>query len=204
MSEPNNQQVIEALSQSVNFSFGDRTSFGALFGGANPIGNSSTSYLKGTGNTSYGGWSLNSILETSKSNTAFGYRCLLSNVGDLNTSFGFQSMLFVTTGSQNTGFGANTFDSLTLGDENVAFGFNAGKNLTNGSNNLFFGNNACVSDGNINNSIVIGNDAQASEDNQFVVGSAECNAGVITEESVQGTKTWKVVINGVECKILLA
>jgi hypothetical protein len=203
MSTPSNAEVINALSMSVNFSFVDRSCFGALFCGS---GNSSqsTNVAKGVGNTAFGSSTLSSLIETSKNNTAFGYRSQLSTEGDSNTSFGKESMLFNTLGNENTAFGANTFDSLTLGDQNIAFGFNAGKNLILGNGNIFLGNNTGVSQGNINNSVVIGNDAQSTSDNQFVVGSENCNTGKVISEQLSSTKTWNVVINGVEHKILLA
>jgi len=203
MSMPSNAEVINALSMSVNFSFVDRSCFGALFCGS---GNSSqsTNVAKGVGNTSFGSSALANIIDTSKNNTAFGYRSQLSSEGDANTSFGFESMLFISQGNQNTAFGASTFDSLTLGNNNVAFGFQAGKNVSIGYGNIFLGNGTGVQNGNTNNSVVIGNDATATNDNQFVVGSETCNAGEVNTEQVTSTKTWKVIINGVERKILLA
>lgn len=197
-----NAEVILALSSAVNFSFTEKTNFGALFGGTDS--NSSTNVAKGVANTAFGSSTLSGLIDTSKNNSAFGYRSQLSTEGDLNTSFGFESMLFNSLGNENTAFGANTFDSLTLGDQNIAFGFNAGKNVTLGNGNIFLGNNTGVTQGNINNSIILGNDATANADNQFVVGSTNCNAGTINSEQLSSKKTWNVVINGVEHKILLA
>lgn len=203
MSEPTNAEVINALSMSVNFSFVDRSCFGALFCGGFGSSNQ-TNTAKGVGNTSFGSSALANMLDTSKNNTSFGYRSQLSSEGDSNVSFGFESMLFLSKGNQNTAFGAGTFDSLNLGDDNIAVGFQAGKNVTFGNGNIFLGNKTGVQTGSINNSVVIGNDAIATQDNQFVVGSETCNAGEVNTEQVTSTKTWKVVINGVERKILLA
>ena len=203
MSEPTNQEVIQALSQSVNFSFGERTNFGALFGGSNG-GSSNTSSAKGVGNTSFGSWSLSSLLDTSINNTAFGYRSQLSNQGNRNTSFGFESMLFVSLGDNNSAFGDNTFNSLSLGSSNVAFGSHAGRNLSIGSGNIFIGAMTGVTTGSISDSIVIGKYAEATESNQFVIGSQLAEAGHVIDENITSTKTWSVIINGVERKILLA
>jgi hypothetical protein len=203
MSEPNNAEVINALSASVNFSFSDKTGFGALFGSSENSSQSSTTN-KGIGNTAFGSSVLSGLIDTSKNNSAFGSRGQLSSEGDSNSSFGFESMLFLTKGNQNSGFGTRTFDSLSLGDDNIAFGFQAGKNISIGSGNICIGNSSRVSRGDINNSIILGNDAEATDDNQFVVGSVDNEAGKIESESLTSTQTWSVVINGVARKILLA
>jgi hypothetical protein len=202
MSEPTNVEVINALSSSVNFSFIDKTSFGALFGGSQNTSQNVTK--KGIGNTAFGNSVFSGLLETSKNNSAFGFRSQLSSEGDGNSCFGFESMLFLTKGNQNTAFGTRTFDSLSLGDDNIALGFQAGKNISIGSGNICIGKSSRVSRGDINNSIVLGNDAESTQDNQFVVGSVDNEAGQVESESVTSTQTWSVVINGVARKILLA
>ena len=202
MAEPTNAEVINALSASVNFSFIDKPSFGALFGGS-AISSSSFNSL-GFGNTAFGNSVFLGLIETSQNNTTFGYRSQISTEGDSNTSFGFESMLFNSLGNQNTAFGASTFDSLSLGNDNVALGFQAGQNVSVGSGNIFIGKSSRVSRGDINNSIVLGNDAESTQDNQFVVGSVDNQAGQVQSEALTSSKTWSVVINGVARKILLA
>jgi len=197
-----NEEVINALASIANFTLTDKTSFGALFGGSNG-GSSNVSSGKGVGNTSFGSWCLSSLLDTSINNTAFGYRSQLSNQGNRNTSFGFESLLFVSLGDNNSAFGDNTLNSLSLGSSNVAFGSHAGRNLTIGSGNIFIGAMTGVSKSNICDSIVIGKYAEATESNQFVVGSQLAEAGQVRDESISSTKTWSVIINGVERKILL-
>lgn len=203
MAEPTNEEVINALSALVNFTFTDKTSFGALFGGSQNSSSSSTTSI-GVGNTAFGSSVLSSLLETSINNCAFGFRSQLSSEGDSNTSFGFESMLFLAKGNQNTSFGAGTLNSLTIGDDNVALGFQAGENVSIGSGNIFIGKSSRVSRGDINNSIILGNDAESTQDNQFVVGSVINEAGQVKSESLTSTQTWSVVINGVARKILLA
>ena len=202
MAEPTNAEVINALSASVNFSFIDKSSFGALFGGS-AISSSSFNSL-GFGNTAFGNSVFLGLIETSQNNTTFGYRSQISTEGDSNTSFGFESMLFNSLGNQNTAFGASTFDSLSLGNDNVALGFQAGQNVSVGSGNIFIGKSSRVSRGDINNSIVLGIDAESTQDNQFVVGSVDNEAGQVQSEALTSSKTWSVVINGVARKILLA
>jgi hypothetical protein len=204
MLEPSNADIIGALSTSVNFSFADRATFGALFVGSSNSTSQGAILTKGTGNLPFGSSVLTGLIDTSKNNSAFGFRSQISTEGDSNTSFGFESMLFNSLGNQNTAFGANTFDSLTLGDNNIALGFNAGKNVVLGNGNVFLGNNTGVTKGDVNNSIILGNDAVSSDNNQFVVGSVDCIAGEVNSEIKSSTKTWNVVINGVEHKILLA
>lgn len=197
-----NEEVIMALSNAVNFSFTDKTSFGALFGGA---GSSSSSVVaKGIGNTAFGGYALSSVIETSKNNSAFGYRSQLSTEGDGNTSFGFESMLFNALGNHNTAFGAFTFADLSLGNGNSAFGSGAGKNITTGTGNICLGELTGVSKGDISNSIVLGRFAEATKSNQLVIGSTIAPVGNVTTETLQSTSTLSVLINGVERKILLA
>ncbi len=62
-----------------------------------------------------------------------------------NTSFGYRSLLSITTGTGNTAHGVNTLRSNTTGDNNTAYGESALRNNTTGSNNTANGNSALFS-----------------------------------------------------------
>jgi hypothetical protein len=169
---------------------------------------------------------------TGSGNTGFGFRALsFVTTGSANTAVGYASML-ANNGGGNTSIGASSGFSLQTGSNNVFVGERAGLSTSSGSGNIIIGKDSNVAASNTNSGIAIGLEAEAGSysiaigseassggfefsvalgfqaiataDNQFVVGSASYNAGAVTTETVSSTRTWTVVINGVERKILLA
>ncbi len=125
-----------------------------------------------------------------------------NSTGFGNTAVGFYSMRSTSTGCSNTAIGTNAMVSNTSGSFNTASGYNVMASDSSGSSNTVIGASAAA--GNYSGSVVIGREAIATNNNQFVVGSANFNAGTVATESNSSTKVWNVVINGVAQKILLA
>jgi hypothetical protein len=169
---------------------------------------------------------------TGSANTGYGFRALSAvSTGSANTAVGYGSML-IGNGGGNTSIGASAGFSLQTGSNNVFLGERAGLSTSSGSGNVIIGKDSNVAASNTNSSIAIGLEAEAGSysiaigseassggfefsialgfqatataSNQFVVGSSSYNVGAVTTETVSSTKTWTVVINGVERKILLA
>jgi hypothetical protein len=160
-------------------------------------------YSNGNGghNTAVGTRAL--AMNTTSSNTAFGSSALdLTTTGMENVAMGHQSGYNNTTGASNTFIGHRAGYPNTTGIRNTFMGYMSGAGNTTASNNTCLGND--TNTGNFNGSTILGRGATASADNQFVVGSVGIPAGAVASEVVASTRTWTVIINGVQQKILLA
>jgi trimeric autotransporter adhesin len=133
--------------------------------------------------------------------TAIGYQSLLLSTGIDNTALGFESGVAITTGNSNTILGFSAAASLTTGDSNVVIGSAADTNAAGNSNSVIIGAGAqgqqeCV---------VLGSGATATGNNQFVVGSATENAGVVAPTGDLPCQfLWNVKINGTDYNLMIA
>ena len=137
-------------------------------------------------------------------NTAIGSGAMSSNTSGLgNTAVGSASLFSSNIGEGNTAIGQSSLGDLASGSYNTAVGAQTGGFLsTTGDFNSVFGYRA--NHGGFNGSVVLGAEATATGNNQFVVGSVSQNAGTVSTESNTSTQVWRVKINGVDYKILLA
>lgn len=136
-------------------------------------------------------------------NTAIGSGAMSSNTAGLgNTAVGSDSLFSSNIGQGNTAIGQSSLSTLESGSFNTAVGAQAGGISTSGSGNSIFGHRA--TNAGFDGCVILGAYAEATANNQFVVGSASNNAGIVKVESFASTKTWSVKINGVDYKILLA
>lgn len=146
--------------------------------------------------------------------TAIGYQALRASTGNNNTALGFQSGLGVTSGTNNTLLGYSAGSSLTTGVLNVMIGsgISTASISTNnvgigadvncsGSSNTVLG--YIASTGGFAGSVILGRAATATANNQFVVGSAGTNAGLVATETNTTISSWAVKINGTDRKLLL-
>ena len=152
-------------------------------------------------------------------NTAIGYSALERGTGNGNTAIGYSAGQF-NEGSGNIAIGNSALrDGFSAASNNIAIGNDSFSRLTTGSNNVGIGGfsmafcqtgtyNVAIGDNadsqNFSGSVILGANAQATANNQFVVGSTTYNAGAVATETVASTRTWTVIINGVDRKILLA
>jgi hypothetical protein len=161
-------------------------------------------------------------------NTAFGNSALIANTtGSNNTALGFQSGTANTTATDNTLLGSQAGSNITTGSLNVVIGSGAspltssttattiigqsstggfadvvvGRSATGGSSCSVLGNgaNAALFSG----CVVLGRNATATDNNQFVVGTAAINAGAVTNAAAAQTHYWTIKINGTDYKVLL-
>ena len=79
------------------------------------------------------------IIDSAKSNTAFGFISLPSNTGFLNAGFGYRTLFSNTSGHYNTALGAYSLTSNTNGNENTAVGTGALEFGTSGTENTALG-----------------------------------------------------------------
>lgn len=108
-------------------------------------------------------------------NTSFGYSTLLSlTSGTANAGFGIGALASLTSGSTNAAFGHNAFVFLTTGSNNTGVGKACGAALTTGSNNVFIGQNTGTNLTNGSSNTIIGNEAYvslASSSNRIALGA---------------------------------
>ncbi|MFK7833859.1 MAG: tail fiber domain-containing protein [Winogradskyella sp.] len=130
------------------------TSFFGTGAGRNNTGNFST----GLGMNALG--SNNGGPSSGIFNTSVGYESLSFNTsGQQNTAVGADALYRNTTGSFNTGIGYRSGEALTSGASNTMLGYQAGNNITVGSNNTAVGFQAQVGTAGGSNQIRIGNGA---------------------------------------------
>ena len=136
-------------------------------------------------------------------NTAVGNGALFANTSGLsNTAVGSSALESNTTGQGNVSIGQGCLSLMDSGSYNTAVGTGVGDISTTGDFNSVFGYRA--NHGGFDGSVVLGAGATATGNNQFVVGSVSQNAGTVSTESNTSTQVWRVKINGVDYKILLA
>lgn len=116
------------------------------------------------------------IIDSVKSNTAFGFISLPSNSGFLNSGFGYRTLFSNTTGHYNTALGAYALNSNTSGNanaavgsgalefttsgiENTAVGFFSSINNATGSSNVSVGSRALFSNTTQSNLVAVGDNA---------------------------------------------
>lgn len=123
--------------------------------------------------------------------TGVGYGCFQSiqNAGTLNSGFGYETFVSLTTGSNNTAIGSESLYNLTTGRDNTAVGNQSGYELASGGSfNSFFGTasggTAHTYSGSYN--ILIGyqcgNNWTTTESNNIYIGVSM--AGVLGESNV--------------------
>lgn len=134
------------------------------------------------------GSSTSPSLAFGSNNTIMGWKAgYLATDGIENTLIGSQAAEGLTLGNRNTIIGSAAGKNLDTGNLNIFLGYNAGFNNTVGSNNIIIGRDAGTgivtgnyniiigseANGNDNSRVVlIGPEARASNDFQFVAGSA--------------------------------
>jgi len=185
------------------------TTFGQLALAANTSGNLNTAVgyaslfknTSGTNNTAIGSNALDSNI-IGDNNTAVGTYALQLTVSSGNAALGSQALRANVSGVYNTAVGADAASGISSGTNNTALGASAMTGSTSGDYNTIVGNNATNS--NFSSCVVLGAEAAATANNQFVVGTAARNAGLVATETNTSTKVWNVIINGVAQKILLA
>lgn len=103
-------------------------------------------------------------------NTSFGFQSMLNNsTGQQNTAFGNSALNNNSSGDNNTAIGQSALLLVTSGDSNTSVGNAAGNLITTGSNNTIIGQNADVSSNSSSNRIALGKDALATQDFQFAL-----------------------------------
>jgi hypothetical protein len=151
----------------------------------------------GAGNIAIGLLSLSSVT-TGNANTSIGMQSQQSATGSDNTSLGYQS-LSSATGQYNIAIGSAAAQS-ALGNRNIIIGSEACTSAT-GSDNVVLGHQANTST--FSNCVLLGRATSATTNNQFVVGTALYNVGLIATESLTPTASWAIRINGTNYKIPL-
>ena len=91
------------------------------------------------------------------------------NLALLNASYGYNSLVGVTTGSSNVAIGYQAGQNVSTGGDNTIVGKSAGSVVTTGSKNTLIGTNANVGDSFAVNRIALGVNANATQDDQFAI-----------------------------------
>ena len=154
-------------------------------------------------------------------NTVLGLSALSSNTsGNFNVAIGPAALANNTTATGNVAIGHFAGVNIGTGSNNIAIGreaFQTGGGSSASNSNVVIGTAACnaatgssnvvlgasAQAGNFSGSVVFGRAATADGNNQFVVGSATYNAGIIDTATVTPDKRWIVKINGVNYYIAL-
>ena len=82
--------------------------------------------------------------------------------GTLNTAFGQDALLNLTTASNCTAIGHTSGSAITTGNNNTVLGYQAGNTLTTGANNTLVGYQAAASSATVSNEITLGNSSVTS------------------------------------------
>jgi len=119
---------------------------------------------------SVGGNSL--VGNTGTSNTCFGYNTMVFNTsGASNTAIGFQA-LYNINGSLNTAVGQNSLFNNVSGNNNVAIGASSGIGVSSGGSNVCIGNGSGVNIGSGSNNVHvgIGTTGTINSSNEIIIG----------------------------------
>lgn len=124
--------------------------------------------------------------------TSFGFETLLLNTGNNNSAFGFNSMKNNTSGRRNSAFGIRSLTSNTTGIENTAIGYETLRLNTTASRNTAMGAYA-LSSGNSGNNTAIGYNALSvntgSENSALGVHALQSNTQGTTNTVTSPRKT---------------
>lgn len=113
---------------------------------------------------------LSGKIDQTNVNTSFGFQSLLYNVtGSNNTAIGNSALQTTTNGVGNVAIGEESLFGVTSGESNVGVGNSAAYSLTTGDNNTVIGTLASVSSNASLNRIALGYGASATADYQFAI-----------------------------------